>query len=588
MRERGRRGLAALGDGGWNPYGPWDSDVISSVACGADSRVVRLWHCRGRGAHPDYERRCVRDEPFEPNQSGEDLRSPLMRLCGLSLGLIVLRLAAGLVTARSTSSLSAAALQAGRETVVRRFFGASWAAQSEERLGQVQQLLIVNAERLADILLAMSQAISAALNVVALLIAAMLLNPLASAGVLIVGLILFLVLRPLNKISGRLASTQAADSRHLATLATEYTRLTREFRLMGVESPATARLLAANDQTALSYKRMRLIALLVPVIYQTAALALVVGGLSFIIGGGAHNIAAIGAILLLILRSLTYGQTVQAVSQQLGEYGGFLDDLVVELDRYMARDDQSVATQVVPTSFAIDCSEVVFSYRPGVVVLHSVSFRLPGGHALGIVGHSGSGKTTLSELLLGLRTPERGTIRVGGLPPEALTRLDGTSPVALVPQDPVLLRGSVSENVAFFRDVTQSDIEKACREAHVHEEIVCMPGGYDSSVGEGGTSVSGGQRQRVAIARALACRPGLLVLDEPTSALDGRSEVLIRQTLDELRGVVTIVVISHRLSMIGSCDSILVLDHGRVVDFGPAEKVREGRPFMRASAQTIR
>ena len=506
----------------------------------------------------------------------------------VSLGLIVLRLAAGLVTARSMSSLSAAALQAGRETVVRRFFGASWAAQSEERLGQVQQLLTVNAERLASILLAMSQGISAALSVVALLIAAMLLNPLASAGVLIVGLILFTVLRPLNKISARLASTQATDSRRLATLTTEFTRLAREFRLMGVEPSATARLLAANDKTALSYKRMRLLSLLVPVIYQTAALALVVGGLSLIIGGGAHNIGTIGAILLLILRSLTYGQTVQTVAQQLGEYGAFLDDLLIEIDRYTARNDQCVATRMVPTSFGIDCSEVVFSYKPGVVVLHSVSFRLPSGHILGIVGHSGSGKTTLSELLLGLRTPERGTIRVGGLPPGALTQLDGSSPVALVPQEPVLLRGSVSENVAFFREVTERNVEEACRAAHVHEEIVCIPGGYDSSVGEGGGSLSGGQRQRIAIARALVCRPGLLVLDEPASALDGRSEVLIRQSLDDLRGAVTIVVISHRLSMIGSCDWILVLDHGRVVDFGPAEKVREGMPFKDVSARIVR
>jgi ABC-type bacteriocin/lantibiotic exporter with double-glycine peptidase domain len=142
--------------------------------------------------------------------------------------------------------------------------------------------------------------------------------------------------------------------------------------------------------------------------------------------------------------------------------------------------------------------------------------------------------------------------------------------------------------VAFFRDVAQEDIEKACRAAHVHEEIISMSSGYHSSVGEGGGSVSGGQRQRVAIARALARQPGLLVLDEPTSALDGRSEALIRQTLQELRGVVTIVVISHRLSMIDSCDWILVLDQGRVADFGPSERVREGAPFLRVSDRTLR
>jgi ABC-type multidrug transport system fused ATPase/permease subunit len=116
-------------------------------------------------------------------------------------------------------------------------------------------------------------------------------------------------------------------------------------------------------------------------------------------------------------------------------------------------------------------------------------------------------------------------------------------------------------------------IEAASRAAHLHEDVLAMPDLYETAVGEGGSALSGGQRQRLAIARALAGNPRVLVLDEPTSALDGRSEGLIGRTLTELRGRVTIIVISHRLRLVEDCDLLLVLDKGRVADFGPAKQV---------------
>jgi ABC-type multidrug transport system fused ATPase/permease subunit len=127
--------------------------------------------------------------------------------------------------------------------------------------------------------------------------------------------------------------------------------------------------------------------------------------------------------------------------------------------------------------------------------------------------------------------------------------------------------------------VHPEEIEAASRAAHLHEDVITMPDLYETAVGEGGAALSGGQRQRLALARALAGAPRMLVLDEPTSALDGRSESLIRQTLAELRGKVTIIVISHRLGLVEDCDLLLVLDKGRVVDFGPGSEVLRRGPF---------
>jgi ABC-type multidrug transport system fused ATPase/permease subunit len=178
-----------------------------------------------------------------------------------------------------------------------------------------------------------------------------------------------------------------------------------------------------------------------------------------------------------------------------------------------------------------------------------------------------------------MRQPADGVALVGDVSVARIAKGGGVSPVALVAQDPVLLQGSIAFNISFFRGVSPGQIEAASRAAHLHEDVMAMPDLYETEVGEGGTALSGGQRQRLAIARALAGAPRVLVLDEPTSALDGRSESLIRQTLTELRGRVTIIVISHRLGLVEDCDLLLVLDKGRVADFGPRKEVLTREAF---------
>ncbi len=166
---------------------------------------------------------------------------------------------------------------------------------------------------------------------------------------------------------------------------------------------------------------------------------------------------------------------------------------------------------------------------------------------------------------------------------------DWFSDLALVPQEPHLIEGTVADNIRFFRPgLSDAQVEGAARKANVHDDIKSWPEGYQTPVGERGGTLSGGQRQRVALARALVAEPSLLVLDEPTSALDMRSEALVREALEALKGDVTVVIVAHRLSTLAVCDRIMVFADGHLESFGPAPELVESNDFYREAVALSR
>src|ERR1035437_9915144 len=497
----------------------------------------------------------------------------------LSVILLFIYSGAGIAAGISTSSTTSKALASVRAKMINAFFRANWRLQSQERLGHLQQLLTFNCEKVGEITLGMASGLQSLLTLTALLFVAFLVSPIAAMIVIVFGILLSLVLRPFNTWGRRASARLSENSHFMATLVTEYTRLVREFRLFGVEKEATTGLLRSSEMAARTYRQVRILQQVFSVIYQTLALAFVIGAFAVIAGRSEHNLGAIAAVLLLMLRSLSYGAGTQTNYQVVRSYGGFLDTMKQELDRF-SQSPHELESGELPTNFDINVKNVSFAYDGRGSVLKQVTFHLPDGQILGIVGRSGSGKTTLSQVLLGMLEPESGTVLVGDLPASGIAKRDGSSPVALVAQDPVLLEGSIAFNISFFRNLEPAKFEAASRAAHLHEDVVMMPDLYETGVGEGGPALSGGQAQRLAIARALAGAPRLLVMDEPTSAVDGCSESLIRQTLTELRGKMTSIVISHRLALVEDCDLLLVLEKGRVADFGPRREVLARAAFQ--------
>jgi ATP-binding cassette subfamily B protein len=207
--------------------------------------------------------------------------------------------------------------------------------------------------------------------------------------------------------------------------------------------------------------------------------------------------------------------------------------------------------------------------RPEISAIDRVSFAVRPGEKVAIVGPSGAGKSTLFHLLLRFYDPSSGTVSFDGVPVRQADPQAVRSHIALVPQESAVFAASARENIRFGRpEATDAEVERAADMAHASEFIRRLPDGFATALGERGVTLSGGQRQRIAIARAILRDAPLLLLDEATSSLDAESETLVQTALEELMRHRTTLVIAHRLATVLSCDRILVLDQGRIVEQG--------------------
>ncbi|MGC5781024.1 ABC transporter transmembrane domain-containing protein [Methylobacterium sp. NFXW15] len=229
-----------------------------------------------------------------------------------------------------------------------------------------------------------------------------------------------------------------------------------------------------------------------------------------------------------------------------------------------------------PARGSVEFDAVRFSYptRPGHLALDGLSFTAAPGERIALVGPSGAGKSTVLQLLLRFYDPQGGQVRIDGVD---VTRVDPEAlraRTALVPQDPVVFSGTVSENIRYGRtNASDAEVRHAAELANAHAFIEALPQGYQTQVGERGVTLSGGQRQRIAIARAILKDAPILLLDEATSALDAESERAVQAALGTLMRGRTTIVIAHRLATIRAADRILVIDDGRIVESGTHESL---------------
>jgi ATP-binding cassette, subfamily B, heavy metal transporter len=287
------------------------------------------------------------------------------------------------------------------------------------------------------------------------------------------------------------------------------------------------------------------------------------------------DLVMINAFMIQLYIPLNFlGVLYREIKQSLTD----LDKMFVLMEREREIADTAGAQALhLGASASVSFAHVNFSYdlvkhddaTAGRQILHDVSFEIPAGKTVAVVGPSGSGKSTLARLLYRFYDVQSGSISIAGQDIRSVTQTSVRQAIGIVPQDTVLFNDTVEYNIAYGKPgSTRAEVEEAARAAHIHGFISASPKGYATIVGERGLKLSGGEKQRVAIARTLLKNPPILIFDEATSALDSANERAIQAELQSVAQNKTTLVIAHRLSTVVDAHEILVLDAGRIVERG--------------------
>ncbi len=461
---------------------------------------------------------------------------------------------------------------------------ASWGAQSQDIEGQLQETITNQISQATSGALQTTSLITSSFQFIVLMAAAFALNPAAAGVVGVLSIAMFGALRPLRNQGIRSARALSRAQIEFARAVAEATRVAQEVRVFGVGAVQRKRIERFVTQAKRRFFRTQVLQRMVANVYQSLIYILIVAGLAGLYLIGKSHAGQLGGVILVLMRAATAGQLLQGNYQGIAQAIPFIERSSEAIKRYgdSAEPDEGEPLRSVRT---VTFDRVSFSYNEGRPVLTDISFEIASGEVIGIIGPSGAGKSTLVQLLLRLRPPASGSYLVNGRSALSFASEDWYRQVSYVPQEPRLLHASVADNIRFFREISDEEVERAARLARIHDDIESWSAGYETLVGPRADAVSGGQQQRICLARALAARPEVLVLDEPTSALDPHSEALIGESLQALKSELTLFIIAHRMSTLDICDRVMVIVDGHLAAFDTKALLQQNNTYYRHASK---
>ncbi|GAA1487148.1 ABC transporter ATP-binding protein [Brachybacterium fresconis] len=512
---------------------------------------------------------------------GMSVEGSRMEMIVASLVIAVIRGALQLLVAYLPARMSAQAMARLRKRLFDGFVGSTWSVKGSEREGGFQSLMINQVNATAQTIIVMSVTISSLLMFLTLLISAVALSPAAAAVITVASLALFIGLRPMARNLRKSSTNLSTEGIEYAKTTQDVASIAEEIQVFGASPSYRGVFYDQLRAVQRPFQHTRFMSQAVPALYQSTALLILVIALLVVSLAGTQSVTTLGAVVLMLVRAVTYGQRVQTSLTTIDEKVPFMLHLADAIEQYEKHAEVPGSTPLGSIE-NLEFRDVSYEYTPGKKALENVSFSVKMGEVVGIVGPSGSGKSTLVQLLLRLREPATGDYLVNGLAAQDMQRTDWRKLVAYVPQMPQLVFGSVRENIRFFReDLTDEDVVQAAQRAHVHEDILSLSDGYDTVVGLRSASISGGQAQRICLARAFAANPKVVILDEPTSALDVKSEGLVQQSLEKLAGEAIVFLVAHRLTTLTVCDRVMVIKDAHLEGFETAEELFTSNDFFR-------
>lgn len=465
--------------------------------------------------------------------------------------------------ARTAADLAATVLRETRKAALSRYIRAPWSIQSIQREGAIQELVTSLSFRISELTLWFAFGLGQAIILAMFVAAAMAVDWRFTLAILLAGTAAVVLLRPLARVTQRRARKFVDANSYYAEEISRLTSSTMELKSYGVGPTAEKQLQDLNDDVSQRQFETRFSALFTGSVFKDIAVCLLIGSVAGLYWLGTETLVNAGVVVTLIVRGLASAQQASSSYQFLSEAAPNLASFNRRLAE-MHEEIRPAANVAIGEFEQINLVDVGYSYDGHTQAVHAVDLQISAGDFVGVVGRSGGGKSTLLQLILRLRRPTSGAIRVNGhdytdVPTERWHEL-----VSLVPQEPGLLEATIAENIAYYRRIPEPAILEAARAANIFDEIMTLPNGFETRLGPRGSGLSGGQKQRIAIARALAGNPSVLVMDEPTSALDGASEQAVLETIEGLRGSTTLILVAHRLSTVAHCDYLVEVADGRV------------------------